>query len=95
LESKEEKKEAVVRVRAREPKERGTRLPDGWMPSLETWAFVLTLLHPDEATRERESFRDYWLACGTEGRQKGFGRGIPFLVPENIGTEQHKQRRTC
>jgi hypothetical protein len=41
---------------------RGTRLPDGWRPSLEDLVFDRTLLHPDVVAREVDTFRDYWHA---------------------------------
>jgi hypothetical protein len=64
LESEEEKKEAVVRVRARGRNERGTRLPDDWMPSLDDLAFARTLLHPDVVAPGRH-------VSGTTGTRAG------------------------
>jgi uncharacterized protein YdaU (DUF1376 family) len=61
----EPKKETEANASAKnEPKFRGTRLPDGWTPEPQDYAFAVSEgMTPQEANRAADEFRDYWRAC--------------------------------
>jgi hypothetical protein len=56
---REEKDSRNARARG---KQRATRLPDGWMPSLDDLNFARDLFPEAKINLEREKFRDYWHA---------------------------------
>lgn len=59
-------KEPTAKADARSA--RGTRLPDGWVPSTDLMAFALGRMSPDEANEELDKFRDHWKsASGAKG----------------------------
>jgi hypothetical protein len=64
-----EDSQKAVSARARS-RERATRLPADWMPTLDELAYARTLLREDRAQAEIEKFRDYWHARAGPGALK-------------------------
>lgn len=53
-----------------EPRERATRLPEGWGPIPNDFLKAIDLIGPDRAATELEKFHDYWRAVpGAKGRK--------------------------
>lgn len=54
---------------------RGTRLPDGWLPSSEVHLFAVGVLGEAGAAEQLDRFRDYWLSkAGAAARKTDWGR---------------------